>query len=218
MGRKARLSWDPQLDLDLDLLQTWRGQRSLATWDFYGKNLKKWQSGLIWDMVFMFLDVVNLGLILMPSFPQVNTWQGACHLTHLVICSRHIILLPISNPRAAARIVAHPHSTWGSESDVSDFTKTIKTSKKTAICFRSRPVMTRVSIEKWHRGPYSAPFWHEGQLKILKEPVTKPIWTIQIDFWEVYSICNIWLKAWEILRIMYFQSNSLSSIPEFPSK
>ena len=67
------------------------------------------------------------------------SFNPSCHL--LTTYHPITILLPISNPRAAARIVAHPHSTWGSESDVSDFTKTIKTSKKTAIiCFWSRSV------------------------------------------------------------------------------
>ena len=142
----------------------------------------------------------------MPSFPQVNTWQGACHLP--ILSSAPISSYTHLKSPGWRTDCCAPSFYLGSESDVSDFTK-IKTSKKTAICFRSRPVMTRGSIEKWHRGPYSTPFWHtKGNSKILKEPVTKPIWTIQIDFWEVDSI---WVYDSKLEK--FLESCTFSQIP-----
>ncbi len=80
-------SWDTQLDLDLDLLQTWKGQ--------HGISEELWQFGWF-ETCFMFLGV-HLRLILMSSFPQVNTWQSACHFP-ILSSAPYIILYPSQIP------------------------------------------------------------------------------------------------------------------------
>ena len=201
MRRKARLSWDPQLDLDLDLLQTWRGQRSLATWDFYGQK-SEGNGSLGWfETWIMFFGCCESGVD-SDAFISSSQYVARCNV---IYASCH--LLPISSythlkSTGCRTDCCAPSFYLGSESDVSGLTNTIKTSKKTAVCFWrfSRETFTHQfahSINKRYdvlplRSGTGVLMPHlfgtrRAISKILKEQVTKPILTIQIDFWEVYD-------------------------------
>ena len=114
--------------------------RSLATWDFYRKKI--WKNGSLgwfetWFSCFWMLWIWGWFWclhFLKSIHGKVHVISPSCHL----LTTYHPI--PISNPLGCRTDCCAPSFYLGSESDVSDFTKTIKTSKKTAICFRSRPV------------------------------------------------------------------------------
>ena len=180
---------------------TWRGQRSLATWDFYGQK-SEGNGSLGWfETWIMFFGCCESGVDSDASFPQVNTWRGVMSFTHLVICSPYHPI-PISNPQAAARIVAHPHSTWTVSQMCPVSPIQSRHPRKQPYVFGgfSRETFTHQfahSINKRYdvlplRSGTGVLMPHlfgtrRAISKILKEQVTKPILTIQIDFWEVYD-------------------------------